>query len=423
MDNDNEIKDITLKSKKIFLKDELEKYADKPQIYSLEDEFYKTRNNKNYKLYIFIAVFIGLIILSTFLITSYIQNRKTGFTLKGFEDVKLQELFDTVKKNENKLKMLDENIQNLQLELQKKINKIKDKYLKKQKELINKNISRKRKKLLVSRYKIQEQREISKLKKNYNSMIKAKRREKFKVKHDIEKYDKKLQNTIAKAEEMVNNFKKLHRIQMREQKNRLTLKYNPYFTAPDLVRIIRRRIDSSGSQNLFQYDKMLKSEGVLNRDDFKRLRTMINEQTKLIKRLNKIHYKNSVAPALKHILYLNNSIINNYENLWHNLVTINKEKTQLLSQYNYSLNYLSNLESENGYILDAGNPQNIILFINPKYEVKLGDIGLVFRTEDEYIGKIKFFKSKKTVRGTLLETADNKSLKPFDKILIKINQE
>ena len=162
MDNDNEIKDITLKSKKIFLKDELEKYADKPQIYSLEDEFYKTRNNKNYKLYIFIAVFIGLIILSTFLITSYIQNRKTGFTLKGFEDVKLQELFDTVKKNENKLKMLDENIQNLQLELQKKINKIKDKYLKKQKELINKNISRKRKKLLVSRYKIQEQREISK---------------------------------------------------------------------------------------------------------------------------------------------------------------------------------------------------------------------------------------------------------------------
>ncbi len=393
MDNDDKVKDIVVKSKKIFLKDELDKYAEKPQIYSLEDEFSKTRYNKNYKLYIFISLFIGLIILSTFLITGYIQRSKDTFKLQSFEDFKLQELFNTVKKNETKLKLINEKISQLRLELQKKLNNVKSK------------------------------KEKRKLEKIYNRRIRVLVRRRAKIQKEIDKYDKKLQETISKAEEMVNNFKKLHKIQMREQKNRLTLKYNPYFTSPSLINILRYKVPSVDKFSLYYFSPVITKEKIMSENEFNDFRKMISAQSKLIERLNKIPYRNSVAPALRKIFYLNNNIINTYENLWYRLVGANIKKSEIISRYNFAFNELADKEGENGYIIDAENPDDILVFINKKINIKNNDIALVFRTEDEYIGKIKLFKTDNYIKAKLIETATNKSLQPFDKILIMINQE
>ncbi|HPA73977.1 MAG TPA: hypothetical protein PKY31_17020, partial [Spirochaetota bacterium] len=57
------------------------------------------------------------------------------------------------------------------------------------------------------------------------------------------------------------------------------------------------------------------------------------------------------------------------------------------------------------------------------HTVKSGDTGLVFRDDDEYIGKIEFVVSATDTTAKIVDLAENKKLRPFDKILIKYRKE
>jgi len=50
-------------------------------------------------------------------------------------------------------------------------------------------------------------------------------------------------------------------------------------------------------------------------------------------------------------------------------------------------------------------------------------VGLVFRQDDQYIGKLKFFQAKDGIRARVLEIQENTAIQPFDKILIRVTQE
>ena len=77
-------------------------------------------------------------------------------------------------------------------------------------------------------------------------------------------------------------------------------------------------------------------------------------------------------------------------------------------------------QSENGHIIDPRDPSNILVFINKIHNVKPGDFGLVFRNDDEYIGKIKFFIKDGEIRAEAVEMHEKNKVMPFDKILIQI---
>jgi len=132
MDHADKVKDIVAKSKEIFLRDSIRLLSEKPKVYNLEEEFAKTKKNKSYKLYFWVLVFINFLLFSTFVITKIIQKKSLNlqFKISEFENVKLVELLDTVKKNENKLNMLKNRLVVTKIKFQKDLENLKEKFSK-----------------------------------------------------------------------------------------------------------------------------------------------------------------------------------------------------------------------------------------------------------------------------------------------------
>ncbi|MCF7950373.1 MAG: collagen-like protein [Spirochaetaceae bacterium] len=92
-----------------------------------------------------------------------------------------------------------------------------------------------------------------------------------------------------------------------------------------------------------------------------------------------------------------------------------------------SLDYSLRNNKENGYVLDPSNTENIGVYISRVFRfanenrLKTGDVGYVFRNEDEPIGYIRFFVDEGKIIASLIElvAADNE-LRPFDKILLDL---
>jgi hypothetical protein len=75
---------------------------------------------------------------------------------------------------------------------------------------------------------------------------------------------------------------------------------------------------------------------------------------------------------------------------------------------------------ENGYILDPRDTSNIQVYMDRIRQVQDGTIGYVFREDDEFIGTIEFNRDGEVVTAGLVELVDDRSLQPFDKVLIQV---
>ncbi|MCF7929182.1 MAG: hypothetical protein K9L68_10320 [Spirochaetales bacterium] len=92
-----------------------------------------------------------------------------------------------------------------------------------------------------------------------------------------------------------------------------------------------------------------------------------------------------------------------------------------------SLDYSLRNNKENGYVLEPSEDENIKVYISKVFRfadenrLETGDIGYVFRNEDEPIGYIRFFVDDGDISASLIElvAADNE-LRPFDKILLDL---
>ena len=218
MGDENKVRDIVERSKKTFLKGELVNVDDKAIVYNLGDEFAKTKKNKNLRVYIYSSIFIVALIIVAFIITAYIQYQGRSLTINigDFEDVKLTELLDTVKQNENKMDNIKKQQSDLKIKMQNEIQAIHDKYTQKKQELYKQNYSAKKQAQFLNGLKVSEDQEINALQMKYRNQLSTKQAELNQAQSDIDKYDRKLQQTMDKAEEMVNNFKRLHKLKMEE---------------------------------------------------------------------------------------------------------------------------------------------------------------------------------------------------------------
>ncbi len=423
MGNENKVKDLVKQSKDTFLKDISRFLDDKPKLYNLNERFAETRKNKNSLVYFSTGIFLAAIILGTILITSWVQynSRKVTFKISEFESVNLSDLLSTVKKSENQLNNAKKDQSEIRMKQQKDVEKVKARYSKKCEAIYKKDYSKNKEKRLIKELRSKERKEIASAKKKYSSKLKSKQREINQAQKDINQYDKKLQAAHKAAEEIVNNFKRLHNIKMKEQRNILINRYNPYFRSQPLAKYVHQKIDRNNLQslNLNDYDPDLQKRKVFHKSDFEKLRKNINYQSLIITRLRKVPYQNSVAPSLVHLDDVSRGIINDYEKLWSNLVIRNK----IINNYEFAFKHLAKTQSESGYIIDARDTKNIRVVMNKLYKIKSDQIGLVFRTEDEYIGKIKFFRESGELKAEIIEIEPEKAMNPFDKILIQIGKE
>ncbi len=446
MGNENKVnsKEIIEKSKAMFLPDEVKPDA-LPYVYSLEEEFAKTKKNKSYLFYLAVIGFIALVVILTIFITAYVQNksRAIDINISEFEDLKLRDLLDSSRKYEAQLNALKDELDDIKLKMNNDVLRVKDDAARQRENILAKNLSEAETQKQLARVKDSEDRKVKAVRASYQKRISDKEQEIAALKKQIASQDSKMRSNIQKAEDIVSNYQKLHKMKMDKQKAEyedeirrlkdyhqryiasLILKYNPIFRSDRILKIINTPVDTSSKSlpKLRGYMPELRRENVISEGAFRSIRDKIANEQLVTDRMKKIPYENSVPSALNSLDSLSRNIISDYENLWYSLVLVIQKKNRQLGYYGYAFNFLSRENPESGYITDPRDPKHIRLHMMSFHKVKEGDTALVFRSDDDYIGKIQFFNTFDGLAAKTLELVQGKKMEPFDKILIKIKKD
>lgn len=406
MGNENEIRDIEPRDDgtSIFLPEAIQDPDGKPPEYSLNSEFAQTKKNRNFGFYLLVAGFMVALIAGTLMLAQLIQERfnREEVEIAAFEDIRLIEILDKAKRLEGELERARARLGETRSTMNDELARAKD-------EETKKNIRAK-----------------------YGSRLKNQQHEVAGLQQKLDAHDARLQENIKKAEAIVGNYQKLHKIEMDRQKqyyeNRIAetvLKYNPHFTERDLRKILEDKNPplEKGVPRLRDYKKELTSDARYSEAEFTEMRKMQSDQQSVIRRLNRIPYINSVAPSLDKIEYFSRELTGRYERMWGGLADSVRVKSAQLGHFRFAFDYLSRTEPESGYIVDSRDPNAIYVYLRAVNMVKDGTTALVFRKDDEYVGRISFYAGDAGIMARVVEAQEGRKIQPFDRILIKAQQE
>ncbi len=439
MANDNEVKKDLAPLGSKFLPAEIANIDGGREVYSLENEFSTTKKNKNWMVYIIVLIFILLIAAFTSFFTYYAseKDKNIDISISEFNDLRLKEILNSSRLAENNIQIRNNELQALIVEMKNQILEINNRYLIKENSILDKGMAVAATNERISELKGAEQGEINKVKAQYESKINEKRNQISRIQAEkraeeikLEKARKGIGNIGDESKVYEMNMKNLSEASqsgltmMADYYNRyvnyIILKYNPVFSTNDLKVNLEKNSKKNESKNLRDFDELFQKENVISRKRFDDLRVKISEHDLLLQRLIGVGYENSIPPALKSIDNLSSSIVNDYENLWFGLVSTVKQKNSQIEDYKIALDAVLKERPESGYIISSENSSKISIHINRLLTVKEGDTGLVFRTDDKYIGKIEFYKTADGMKAKVVSLAGSNKLKPFDRILIKI---
>lgn len=438
MANDNEVKKDLVHLGSKFLPAEIANIDGGTEVYSLEDEFSKTRKNKNWLVFIIVFIFILLIAVFVSIFTYYTneKDKNIDISISEFNDLRLKEILNSSRLAENNIQIRNNEMQTLIVEMRNQILEINNRYLIKENQILDKGISTVSARDKLSELKRDEQSEINKVKAQYESKINEKRDQISRIEAEKRKEELKL-SKARKDSGNIGDESKIYALKMKSLSDAsqggltvmadyynkyikyLILKYNPVFS-PDLKANLDKNTSINEIKKLKDYDDLFQKESVLSRKRFDDLRGKISEHDFLLQRLIGVGYENSVPPALKSIDNLSSSIVNDYENLWFNLLSTVKQKNSQIEDYKTALDAVLKEKPESGYIISAVDPTKISIHINRLLTVKEGGTALVFRTDDKYIGKIEFYKTPEGLKAKVVSLAGTSKMRPFDRILIKI---
>ncbi len=113
-------------TKRVFLSDELLAKTSKPEVYSLTDEYAKSKKNKSYIVYILILLYIAAIGTGVFLITTAedSKSKRIEVNIAEFRLFNLMELLAEQKENQEKLVELQKELEDLRINTKKELEKL-----------------------------------------------------------------------------------------------------------------------------------------------------------------------------------------------------------------------------------------------------------------------------------------------------------
>ncbi|MBP9043721.1 MAG: hypothetical protein KBG49_09535 [Spirochaetes bacterium] len=445
MANDNKMKKKKDESKEIvslagkFLPEEIVNSDGRTEIYSLEEEYEKTRKNKNWFVIFTVVGFILFISLITYLIYNYStdKDRNIEVNITEFDDLRLKEILNSTRITDNNIQLAKNDIIKLQVEMRNAILEVNNRYLQSQNALLDKGYSDAEVKSRLALLKKEEEAEVNSIKKKYDGLISEKRayvssveQEKIKALRELEKQSKK----FGKFSDENKVYEQKMKMLTESSQSGLALmanfyeryvryiiqKYNPLFSSGEVKSALDRNMKRDEALNLKGYDDLYQKENIISKKRFDETRQKIYDQNILIQRLIGVGYENSVPVALRTIDNLSHSIVNDYETLVFSLLSTVKEKNSAIEDYRIALDAVLKEKPESGYIISAKDTSKISVHINRLIPVHDGDEALVFRTDDLYIGKIILYRTSDGIKGKLDSLAGKEKLRPFDRILIKV---
>ncbi len=435
MENDKQISNMNIDQvKNVFLSEDLLVKNIKPEIYSLPEEFAKSKKNKNLFVYGFIFLYVATIGFGAYFLTS-VENRKSRrveVNIPEFRQFNFIELLAEKKANEEKLAELQKELTNLRTssmkeieklspenqqkaiaEMNEKLKKLEDSY-KQQMNLKEESLRALQKSVTGDQQRIaQNLRETQSQVKKYQDLNQMQGAELVRINME---YEAKIAKIKTEHQAEIDSLEKENQALM----DALTLRYNPIFSKGEIAVVIHGKIANPSSPTLHKYDKTLNSTKIQSEQAFDQLHRKIQNQKTIIDNLQKIPYTNSVPLALSSLEQLSQSIISDYESLWSGLAEQVNARGNYLGSFDYAMNYLSMTRRESGFVIDSRNPSRMLIFIDQVYSLKKGDMAYVFKNGDDPVAKIELSPENGRVVAKVKEVLRPVKIEPFDKILLKL---
>lgn len=393
MGNENEIKDL-VQSKSAFLPEEIQDLTANRQVYSIEEEFSKAKRNRSFLFPLIVTAFMAVLVLAAVGITKYTEwkQQKAVLSITEFDDLKLGELLSGAKKFQGQLKVAQTELDALRKQMEDELGAA------------------------------DSAADRARIKSKYQGKIGSKEREIASIEKEMQSYDFKLEQTVKKAEEMVNNYKRLHELQMNEQRDLLILKYNPKYGEAKINAIINASAPAVKRGDPAKLYQQIVGKKLMTAGAAEKLKRGVDNQGLIMERLLQIPYVNSVRPSLTQMNYLTKSTANDYEALVSSLFSLTQKQDRAIRTYQYALEQYGRQNRESGFVVDARDTDRITVHLSKVLKVKTGDRALVFRDDDQYIGTIEFFSEGGEIKAKRIETSGINTFYPFDKILIKTKE-
>ncbi len=475
MDNDYQVGREVARVKELFLTETFGSQVQPPKLYSVEDEFAKTRKNRNpvvtLTIFGFVVVFVAVAAVTTLLIQR--TSQQVDFDINEFQDINLTEILDVQKRNENALETALRELAELEREQARQIREIRSDISGKIEIVNNEDLPVDVRRTRTIDLRNEEAARIAAVEREFGPKIAAKREEIETIQARIDEYDARLIEEARRTEKRLNNQQRLFEIQTQElrdyyetrisdleqtleserveltrQKDELVallrrnhaaelrrqyLLYNPTFEEPAVTALLERDLGAPhvDTSMLPGYPALFASENVLSSGSFDGLRSSIKSVELLLDRLDKVPYENSIPEAFAALRDLETIIIARYEYLWgkladridtkNSIIAEQKETIRsqlaLIDRFNYAVDFLARDSRENGYILDARDRGDMLVYVNPTLPVPNGSTAYVFREVDDFIGEIRVYGR----RAELVELADAaRPIEPFDVFLIQL---
>lgn len=432
MDND---KQIIKNPVNLFLKEQVYNDKDRENLYDLEDEFEKTKKNKNVFLKIIVFLFIFSLVAFAFVFSRFIEdkNKNTSVNISAFEDVNLRDLLDTAKKNENKLNVAKNERQELINRLNQKKNDVQNDTSKKIEIISTQTMSDEEKIRKIAAARRVERNLIENADIEFSEKISLKNKEIADLQKIVDDYDQRQMDFAKRNEEVLNNQTKVFEIEknklvssyeekikvlnsrlknetgklkshygnviaiLKENYRRdvesLVLKYNPLISDEDFVTATRADI-SSDLVDLFElngYDAVLNYENITTKKQFDVLRQYIANRNTIMERLLQIPYVNSIPVALYKNEFYSEKIIQTYENMWKKLLENVKKKNIDISNLNDEIGFKTREIEEISANLkkieeSLSGKEAIISKYNKSFDLAIksrGDYGLIIDAGDQ----------------------------------------
>lgn len=364
------------RSKEVFLREPPGFHTGPPKLYSVEEEFQKTRANRSPVVPLvvigFVAVFAAVAIGVTSFINRASQNVPIG--IEEFQDINLTDILDSQKRNESSLKALERELDDLQSGQQEQVRKVEDEADKAVELLANRTLDQAERDRRIRAARTDETTATARIRADFAPRIEAKKKEIAELQATIDAYDSRMLDQAKKSEELLSNERKLFEAQRDQlttyyedkiatieqeraaerreliaqkdnlvallKKNhadeiaRLIAKYNPVYAESAVVAALGRSVPAAQGDiaQLPPFRAVLASEGVTTQQKLQETRARLEDIKVVLKRLADTPYINSVPGALKKLEELERSVVADYEALWVSLASVVEKKNGIIAE-------------------------------------------------------------------------------------------
>ena len=326
-----------------FLSHDLNLNQDKDKIYSLEEEFVKSKKNRHFTFILLVSSFLLIVIL--IVVTSHIimKDKERNFDIKitEFEDLKMKELVYSVGDDNNQLQKAKIELEELKVEHKIKKDELDDEYKRLEEEILAIVFSESKRNEKIQQLNDKKKNQLAQLEIPFQQFQQEKTDEIKIIESRIASnqkqfgsatrkdwdfdnpeqtlYELKLKKIRADYEEKIITMRKKHQ----QEKQDLILKYNPIFQDNKLQAIVNKpaKLVSNPVTFFSTNQDYISNSQLFSKNTIARLKSQSENLSTLISRLQKIPFHNSSLRSVIHLEALMNELHAEYNTLINQIIS------------------------------------------------------------------------------------------------------